>query len=460
MNRIVISALASLVLLSPGIARAQGTQPKYDNVTNVTNVTHASPGMYEDIEVMRRLMNEKLNGFSAVATIRGQVLANAACINCHTANIGVRMLDLDGDGRPDIFTSQYRNLNDPSKFVGHVITGQANPSVLRPDPGNTPYVYANVNTGTLYGVDYVDPHASVHCAHIAVGAASFDSEGTYLKGHGVVYTVTLPPTSHDPRPQAPNPPPKALSDWDRVRREVRQEKPAPQEASKQTKEPTLGDIVLKLLADNGKHFSQLRAEESLTVAITFRTHPVQLQDSNSVLLNSYHKRLLGAGTKSAVQDPSKYQETKDGTPKQSNPKTGVASTLQDYMLLADLHMKQNKAEEAINAYLKALEMKPSDTEQVNILQQLQRAYRQAKKEPEARLTEQKLKEYVSKMEVEQIKNWTLHLAQEAKPTSLPGKMIISATKKQLDDVGSGKMSFEDFRKAASVEFVTFPADKK
>jgi tetratricopeptide (TPR) repeat protein len=466
MNRMLIGALASLILLCPGIALAQGTQPKYDTVTNATNVTHASPGMYEDIEVMRRLLNEKLAGFSAVATIRGQLLVNASCVKCHSPVYhGPTLLDFDSDGRIDIFTVppnvSNRNLNDPSKFQDNVITVQPNPSILRPDPVNTPYVYPNINNATVYGVDHLDPHAGVHRAHIAAGAASFDTEGTYLKGHGVVYTLTLPPALRDPRPQAPNPPPKALSDWDRVRREVRQEKPAPMEADKQKKEPTLGDIVLKLLADNGKHFSQLRTEESLTVAITFRaTRSAQLTDATHILLDSYHRSLKGAGTELAIQEPGQKPDIKNDTPKQPGPKTSVASTLQDYMLLADLHMKQNKAEEAIKAYLQALEMKPDSKQHLTILQQLQRAYRQAKKEPEARLTEQKLKEYMSKMEDAQIKQWTQQMAQDTKPTSLPGKMIVSATKKQLDDVGSGRMSFEDFKKAVSVEFVAFPAEKK
>jgi tetratricopeptide (TPR) repeat protein len=474
MNRLFIGALTSLVLLCPGIARAQGTQPKYDTVTNVTNVTHASPGMYEDIEVMRRLMNEKLAGFSAAATIRGLVLANVTCAKCHSPVFhGVGLVDLDQDGRLDVLLSN-QTPNDPGSIMNP--DGTLRTDFLQPyrisedyiyDPsrsnsnlrnrGNHPYIYDTLNQPG--GLAHFE--SGVHRAHVAAGAASLDTEGTYLKGHGIVYTLTLPPTARDPRPQAPNPPPKPLSDWDRVLRDVRQEKPAPPEATKQTKEPTLGDTVLKLLADNGQHFSQLKPEELLTVAITFRTpRSLKIADGTPFLLDSYLRSHQGVVMELAIEGTDKKPEKKNETPTQSNPKTSVASTLQDYMLLADLHMKQNKAEEAINAYLKALEMKPDSKEQVTILQQLQRAYRQAKKEPEARLTDQKLKEYMSKMEEAQIKEWTQKLTQDAKPTPLPGKLVISATKKQLDDVGSGKMSFEDFKKAANVEFVTFPAEKK
>ena len=43
---------------------------------------------------------------------------------------------------------------------------------------------------------------------------------------------------------------------------------------------------------------------------------------------------------------------------------------------------------------------------------------------------------------------------------LPSKLIISAPKKLLDEVASGKMSFEEFKKAVSVEYLTFPPQKK
>ena len=472
MNRTVIGSLTALMLLCPGIAQAQGTQAKFDEVTRAPD---RQAGMYEDIEVMRRLLNEKLAAFSGAATIKGLVLSNVTCAKCHSAVFhGVGMVDLDGDGRLDILLPNQNVINNPGGIMnpdGTLKTDFLQPYLVSPNsiynpsglksnlinPGNAPYFIPDPNQpGTVAHYE-----AGVHRAHIAAGAASFDTEGTYLKGHGVVYTLTLPPTARDPRPQAPNPPPKALSDWDRVRREVRQEKPAAPEASKQMKEPTLGDIVLKLLADNGKHFSQLKPEESLTVAITFRaTRSAQVADATHILLDSYHRPVKGAVTELAIQESGQKPEGKNETPKQPGPKIGIASTLQDYLLLADLHMKQNKAEEAIKAYLQALEMKPDDKQHVNILQQLQRAYRQAKKEPEARLTDQKLKEYMSKMEEAQIKQWTQQMVQAAQPTSLPGKMIISATKKQLEDVGSGKMSFEDFRKAASVELVTFPAEMK
>jgi tetratricopeptide (TPR) repeat protein len=469
MNRMLIGILTALAILCPATARAQPTEAKYDNVVNDKNMTDRQSGMYEDIEVMRRLLNEKLAGYSAGAGIRAKVSADAMCTKCHSTIFhGFELVD---PVRPGVMSPYQGVIVNPGVTMNPDGTLSANSpytstdyfyelsqyNVLRRTNPTAPNVVPDPNhRGALAHYE-----AGVHRAHIAAGAGALDAEGSYLKGHGIVYTLTLPPTGHDPRPQAPNPPTKPLSDWERIRSEIRQEKPTASETGKQTKEPTLGDIVLRLLADNGKHFSQLKPEELLTVAVTFRAPRAALPgDGNPILLNtldSYHRPHSGAGAESAVQQPAQKSEPKNDPQKPSGPKTSVASSFADYRLLADLHMKQNKPEEAISAYLHALEMKPDD---ITTLQQLQRAYRQAKKEPEARLTEQKLKEYVQKREKAQIQRWAELLTHEAKPTPLPGKLVISATKKQLDDVGSGKMSFEDFKKAASVEYVTFPAEKK
>ncbi len=53
----------------------------------------------------------------------------------------------------------------------------------------------------------------------------------------------------------------------------------------------------------------------------------------------------------------------------------------------------------------------------------------------------------------------------AQPTgtqALPAKLVVTASKKQLLDVGSGKMTFEMFCQAATVEYANAPAaaDKK
>ncbi len=50
--------------------------------------------------------------------------------------------------------------------------------------------------------------------------------------------------------------------------------------------------------------------------------------------------------------------------------------------------------------------------------------------------------------------------QPAGAPALPAKLVVTASKKQLLDVASGKMNFDMFCQAATVEYVNPPAEKK
>jgi tetratricopeptide (TPR) repeat protein len=468
MNRTLYASLVLLVLLCPGFTLAQSSQPKLSDNNNITNITVAldrQSGMYEDIEIMRRLLNGKLAG-SASSGLRAKALVNNACTACHdsAAAKGAVLLDYDNDGWADLFVANghgsgqlYRNLGNGRFQDVTNATGLTN---------------LNTTDQLLIYKGFVDAHhadgdlskyyAGLARAHVFAGAASLDTEGTYLKGHGIVYTLTLPPFERDPRPQVPKAPPKPLSDWERIRREIRQEKPPTDATDMQPKDPTLGDILLKLLADNGKHFFRLGPDESLTVAITFRAPPQGLAGIGPIPLGLDFGFPTSGDTflrpTAGSEKPPTPLAPVNNADKQPQPAAGPsrASTWQDYVLLGDLHMKQKKAEEAIKAYEQALGMNPEPRNAATILQQLARAYLDAKKVDEARAAEAKAQRLFSSL----MQLTTKEKPVETKPVPLPGKLIISATKKQLDDVGSGRMSFEDFRKAASVEFVTFSAEKK
>src|SRR5262249_11029238 len=47
------------------------------------------------------------------------------------------------------------------------------------------------------------------------------AQGTYVKGHGVIYTIVLPPPKHDVKPTPSLAP--TQSEWDRVRKQIRGE---------------------------------------------------------------------------------------------------------------------------------------------------------------------------------------------------------------------------------------------
>src|SRR5262249_12760762 len=67
---------------------------------------------------------------------------------------------------------------------------------------------------------------------------SQEADGVYLKGQGVVYPISLPPLKHDPRSSVEKSEAKPASDWERTRSHLRGEKAAEPKAT-QSKEPSL-----------------------------------------------------------------------------------------------------------------------------------------------------------------------------------------------------------------------------
>src|SRR5262249_20195044 len=124
--------------------------------------------------------------------------------------------------------------------------------------------------------------AQSHLYLAGPGSSPLEGEGVYLKGQGIVYTVTMPPPADDPRPRGSRPTPQGLSDWERMRKQLRGEKPAAPGAAAESKQPSVADVVLKLLADNGHNFKHLGDTESITVVVTFR-------DFNAVLRSVYSR---------------------------------------------------------------------------------------------------------------------------------------------------------------------------
>src|SRR5262249_9187603 len=88
-------------------------------------------------------------------------------------------------------------------------------------------------------------------------------EGIYLKGQGVVYTVTLSSLQLTAKVETAKP----VSEWESVRREFRKEKETPKK-SDAGKVAGLREVLLKVLAENGHHFSRLGENESLTIVVT------------------------------------------------------------------------------------------------------------------------------------------------------------------------------------------------
>jgi hypothetical protein len=310
------------------------------------------------------------------------------------------------------------------------------------------------------------------------------AEGVYLDGYGVVYSVTLPPPAHDPRPgkAAGGTAPPPLSPWDRTRKEVRGEKADP--GAKPDGGPTpLADAVLHVLADNGRHFASLPEGEKITVAITFRGAPACTACHANPFAGD--EALATFGDKDPFKDPN-ILGTPAGALDKAAPATGP-QTRQDVkrgtapegvregLLLGDLHLKQGKPKEAADAYQDALRKwgldvtggldkwkTPDDVSDLMLGVELLQGFAKAKlalgeKEPAHNALQ--IASALSRRaeELTAAAQDGPKAANPAPASALPAKLVITAGKTQMDRVGAGKMSYEEFRQAATVEYLNAPA---
>jgi hypothetical protein len=393
-------------LLLPGMAAAQpGASPAKDD--------RAAPGqqskMYEDIEILRRLLNSKLLSEypPAKALAEGQGSA-----------VPYRFRLLNDPLTPEFYLQRSEPLMWESSLRPYNAWPQA--------PGSGAFYFPS-----RYENSWIAP--------VLAPDRVLDTEGTYLKGQGVVYTLTLPPPAHSPMEESSKPGPRTVSDWDRVRGQLHNEKPKSDDKEQPRKEPNLVEIILRVLADNGRHFAQLSDDESLIVIVTFRGNDPQ-------------------PTKVADPEKSKTDPKRGHAPSGEDKSKdagllGSPSTAHDYQLLGELHLKQGNYEEAVKAWQKALELEPGTKQATLLYRKLAEAYLALGKDGEARQAIDKALESAKAGQAEGAKP---SKQPEASCSPLPAKLIISASKKLLDQVGSGKIAGEEFHKAATVNYLTFP----
>lgn len=392
--------------------------------------------MYEDIEIMRNLLARQLH-----------TVQSTQCTLCHVdakAHLGLRLNDMegfsgsapgagfadfDGDGRLDLFVANH-------------------------------------------------PHGG--------GTAPTSIEGSYLKGQGVVFQVTMPPV---PRSElaasAGTQNQKTVSDWEKTRRQMRGEKvdggPAMQRAN-------LADLLLKTLAENGKNFSQLPENESVTLVVTFRAGSPPPAASGAGMMGGGMSPSGGPGMGGmgmpggmgspmgggglgpppmgggAGMAPIGPMGSGGGPPMGAGPEGGGATEAmtpdRELELLGDLHQKRGNWNDAASAYERAL-TKAREGNKPDRVRQL------VKKLAEVHLALGNLdaarKALESAAASEPVKAPDKPLPRSAPAVKLPAKLIVSANKKLLDQAGDGKITFAEFQKLASFEVLTFseaPTPKK
>lgn len=386
--------------------------------------------MYEDIEIMRRLLTKELTSGA-----EGQYHADAVA-----RGLG--------------WLARYQAANE-SQYLSRMAA-----------------------LGYLNAADASEAEYAKYLGRTGYAATPF--EGTYLKGHGVAFTATINPSAavvlntpqkslallagcgkcHDSasvkllvEPPA-EPAPKPMSDWDRVRQQLRGAKDEPKSPAARVRVQdicspgNLTDIFLKAFAENGHNFKQLPASESLTVALSLPG------------LRARPQRATGEGT-SGVTALRNAEE--------------VAS-------LGDLHLKQQKFADASKCFTDAvrrLEQQPLSFAPETSAETVQKTVTEANKllrscyakNAQALLGLGKTAEArdaLTKADGAKVISLSTWETKGAAPKGsgdgaipLPAKLMISVSKKALDDVHAGKIDLEQFKKLAEVQTFNFPpADKE
>jgi SHNi-TPR len=348
---------------------------------------------------------------------------------------------------------------------------------LSPSVNSSPWVDIGSPTqGFLNGIEYQLPErtrlgnwiSSTNERNWTVYTGSSPGpaiEGVYLKGYGIVYTLTLPPPARPHKPEATTAAPKPLSEWDQVRRQVRGEKDKPKPPAPEAKQPSISETILRVLAENGQHLSQLGEDETVTVAITFREpRPGTLVGQNVYPTNYTNPSLyFSAGGLNPNTTPY-VTEVNPGAPavESGGPFFPPAKALKpgrssayDHELLGDLSLKQERNDEAVKAYQRALELVSPEQSPDTARQLKLKLARALLARGDADAAAKALEQYAALQKKQP--------AASASPSDaaaghgLPDKMIITVPKRLLEQTGTGKLSFEEFRKGATVQHLTFSA---
>ena len=297
---------------------------------------------YEDIEIMCRLLSSKLE----------QLYPSRAR--------DWRPFRLDTNGLPDrqqgnldlLSPGSAPNPAQSSRYFG--LNSMAGPASQVPSPSGTTYW-----PGIMGSVGGEMSHP-------------LDVEGSYLPGYGIVYTVTLPPRQRKPKTESTKPQPKPLSDWERIRKQLHGETDPDEgrQVPAQPQEISLTDVILKTLFENGHHLAPAQPDEKLTVAITFR--PAEQQGIQVTATRSAGDP-FASGTRTLTGDKFGIISS-SGSSVVGGPITVTTtkppSSAHDYLLLGDLHLRQGQANDALNAYRRALNELSSEASDNNALGQL------------------------------------------------------------------------------------------
>ena len=304
-----------------------------------------------------------------------------------------------------------------------------------------------------------------------------DATGVYLPGYGVLIQLAAPMPFPEVSQMKRDGGGEPLSQWEAARRKLQGETSVEQlivsAVPDSTHTPTRDQLtrrVLEVLAENGHNFRELPPSERLTVDVVFRDRKAarcaECHDADAWSLGvkmSVKRQMRGLGlglreTGSLANDMAHAVQGLSVQLKSADENAG------------DLHMRQKNYTKATEAYMKALEFsrkrRPDDTVARSRLKDeaVQSLYR---KLAQANVAAGQYKDAAGLLKLLADKaaqrdvsvDW--FAVETAKPgrqpdspaAALPAHLIISATKSQLDAVAEGKMSRDEFAKAAQIEYL-------
>lgn len=340
------------------------------------------------------------------------------------------------------------------RAVASLTAGPVSSTPLRPlDPSSYPG-QANSLEGNFNTIRWATPALAANDFDTWWFSTAFDVPsrrfpGFYLKGQGIIYTRTLSQVPRRIVGDAARPAPREMSAWERMRREMRGER-VETERAKAEADVSLADTILRVLAENGAHLTQLSENESVTVALILpgpsTAHPA---------VSSGQRTTASSATNAPTPSTARVASAPLAPTGEAAANRAEAQKL---ALLADLHAKQGQPQQALETYRKALELYArtsgaevkTELEALEVRTKLARALLELGRTEEARKA---LEDAAASVPRAPKTVTSTQAPATTKEVPIPARLIISVRKSALDQ--AGKVPFEEFRKAASVEHLTF-----